>query len=57
MNGIVQPLVDAGLLRLTLPEKPKSSRQTYVSEISENPFNIRFDTLDNVKLERGIRQN
>jgi ATP-dependent DNA helicase RecG len=33
MNGIIQPLVDAGLLRLTLPEKPKSSKQRYVSAL------------------------
>jgi ATP-dependent DNA helicase RecG len=31
MNGIIQPLVDADLLRMTLPEKPKSSKQMYVN--------------------------
>ncbi|MCL1872586.1 MAG: putative DNA binding domain-containing protein [Clostridiales bacterium] len=31
MNGVIQPLVNAGLLRLTLPDKPKSSKQTYAS--------------------------
>ena len=30
MSAYVQPLVDKGLLMLTLPEKPKSSRQRYV---------------------------
>lgn len=32
MNAIVQPLVDAGKLQLTLPEKPKSSKQRYVAK-------------------------
>jgi ATP-dependent DNA helicase RecG len=31
MRKIVQPLLDAGLLKMTLPDKPKSSLQTYVS--------------------------
>ena len=31
MNAILQPLVDAGLLTLTLPDKPKSPKQRYVS--------------------------
>lgn len=31
MNAIVQPLIDAGKLRLTLPDKPKSSKQKYVT--------------------------
>jgi len=30
MKRIVQPLLDAGLLKMTLPDKPKSSFQTYV---------------------------
>ena len=30
MNSIVQPLIDNGLLKMTMPEKPKSSLQTYV---------------------------
>jgi ATP-dependent DNA helicase RecG len=30
MQKIVRPLLDAGLLRMTLPNKPKSSLQTYV---------------------------
>ena len=30
MSKIVQPLIDANQLRLTLPEKPKSSKQMYV---------------------------
>jgi ATP-dependent DNA helicase RecG len=38
MNGVIQPLVDAGLLRLTLPEKPKSSRQRYVNVSGETGF-------------------
>ena len=29
MSKIVQPLIDANQLRLTLPEKPKSSKQMY----------------------------
>lgn len=32
MTKLVQPLIDAGAIRLTLPEKPKSSKQKYVSE-------------------------
>lgn len=31
MNAIVQPLIDAGKLRLTMPDKPKSSKQKYVA--------------------------
>ncbi len=31
MNSIVQPLVDSGKLVLTMPEKPKSKNQKYVS--------------------------
>ena len=31
MSAIVQPLVERGKLKLTLPEKPKSSKQRYVS--------------------------
>ena len=30
MSKIVQPLIDAQLLALTLPDKPKSSKQRYV---------------------------
>ena len=30
MSHIVQPLLDSGALKLTLPEKPKSSKQRYV---------------------------
>lgn len=30
MSSIVQPLVDAGTLKLTIPEKPKSPKQKYV---------------------------
>jgi len=30
MSKIVQPLVDAGQIRLTLPDKPKSAKQMYV---------------------------
>lgn len=30
MSKIVQPLVDAGALKLTLPDKPKSAKQKYV---------------------------
>ena len=30
MSAIVQPLVDAGALKLTIPEKPKSPKQKYV---------------------------
>lgn len=30
MSAIVQPLIDAGDLKLTIPEKPKSSKQKYV---------------------------
>ena len=33
MSSIVQPLVDAGNLKLTIPEKPKSSKQKYVRVI------------------------
>ena len=32
MSAIVQPLVDAGALKLTIPEKPKSPKQKYVRE-------------------------
>ena len=31
MNAIVQPLIDARKLRLTMPDKPKSSKQKYVT--------------------------
>ncbi len=31
MSAIVQPLLDAGKLRYTLPEKPKSSKQRFVT--------------------------
>jgi len=31
MTNIIQPMVDVGLLCLTMPDKPKSSKQTYVS--------------------------
>lgn len=30
MSKIVQPLIDEGLLKLTMPDKPKSSKQRYV---------------------------
>ena len=30
MSKIVQPLLDAGKLALTIPDKPKSSKQRYV---------------------------
>lgn len=30
MSAIVQPLVDEGKLKMTIPEKPKSSKQQYV---------------------------
>ncbi|MDR2546293.1 MAG: putative DNA binding domain-containing protein [Lachnospiraceae bacterium] len=30
MNSIVQPLIEQGLLSMSLPDKPKSSKQTYV---------------------------
>jgi ATP-dependent DNA helicase RecG len=30
MNNIVQPLVEAGILKMSLPDKPKSPKQTYV---------------------------
>jgi ATP-dependent DNA helicase RecG len=30
MNNIVQPLVRAGLLKMSLPDKPRSSKQTYM---------------------------
>ena len=30
MSKIVQPLLDAGKLALTMPDKPKSSKQRYV---------------------------
>lgn len=33
MSSIVQPLVDAGNLKLTIPEKPKSPKQKYVRVI------------------------
>ncbi len=33
MTQIVQPLVDSGKLKLTLPEKPKSSKQKFVKAI------------------------
>ena len=34
MSKLVQPLIDSGALRLTMPEKPKSPKQKYVSEIT-----------------------
>ena len=30
MAQIIQPLVEEGILKLTLPDKPKSSKQRYV---------------------------
>jgi len=30
MNNIVQPLIGADLLKMSLPDKPKSSKQTFV---------------------------
>ncbi len=30
MMQIVQPLIDSGKLKLTLPEKPKSSKQKFI---------------------------
>lgn len=30
MSKIVQPLIDDGKIALTLPDKPKSSKQRYV---------------------------
>lgn len=33
MSQIVQPLVDSGKLKMTLPEKPKSSKQKFVKSI------------------------
>ena len=30
MSQIIQPLVEKGILKLTLPDKPKSSKQRYV---------------------------
>ena len=34
MSKIVQPLLDAGKLGLTMPDKPKSSKQRYVTVLS-----------------------
>jgi ATP-dependent DNA helicase RecG len=31
MKKHVQPLIDAGVIRMTLPERPKSSKQMYIS--------------------------
>ena len=31
MSAIVQPLIDQGRIRITIPDKPKSSRQRYVA--------------------------
>jgi ATP-dependent DNA helicase RecG len=31
MSHIVQPLIDSGALKLTIPEKPKSSKQRFVA--------------------------
>jgi ATP-dependent DNA helicase RecG len=31
MNSIAQPLVDQGLLKMTMPDKPKSPKQTWVA--------------------------
>jgi ATP-dependent DNA helicase RecG len=31
MNSIVQPLIDKGILKMSNPAKPKSSKQTYVT--------------------------
>ena len=30
MSAIVQPMIDAGKIKLTIPEKPKSSKQKYI---------------------------
>lgn len=35
MTHLVQPLIDSGRLKLTLPEKPKSSKQRYVKSTTE----------------------
>ena len=32
MNAIVQPLIDAGKIQLTMPDKPKSSKQKFVAK-------------------------
>jgi ATP-dependent DNA helicase RecG len=32
MSAIIQPLLEAGQLKMTLPDKPKSSKQRFVSE-------------------------
>lgn len=34
MSKILQPLLDAGKLGLTMPDKPKSSKQRYVTVLS-----------------------
>ena len=31
MSKLIQPLIEAGKLKLTLPDKPKSSKQKYVT--------------------------
>lgn len=33
MSSIVQPLIDQGLLKMTIPEKPKSTNQRFVSNL------------------------
>jgi len=35
MDSIVQPLLESGRLKMTLPDKPKSSKQTYVKVESQ----------------------
>ena len=40
MSQLVQPLVDNGSLKLTLPQKPKSSKQKFVKGDNHESVNL-----------------
>jgi ATP-dependent DNA helicase RecG len=48
-NQVLNPLIDAGLVEMTIPEKPRSSKQKY--RLTDLVQNAAFN------LNRGVKNN